>query len=183
VDRHALTTVQENWLHGAVVDAPNPGVVHIVQGFREIAADKIADGQSHWKIASQQYRASEFVINNLIGFVERKKDVEKYGDALVMVEAALELFPDQPFLYHTRGLIYFGRDRLDEARKDLELAVKDLPNNVIIREDLMKCYKEMKLPDLATTMEAEIDKLIAKLPEEERRRFEAARALEEQESK
>lgn len=167
IDPSNLTDEHKLWLHDSIIGAPNPGVVHAIIGMQKILEGDYVDGQKHWKIADSQFQYSQFVINNLITIAVRDyPDVAegKYD----LVEIALELFPDQPVLYVTRGNFYLEDKEYEKAVADLERAAESLPNLLVVHESLAKAYEAIGETEKLAERRAVIESLLIQMSERER---------------
>ena len=137
------------------VDAGVPGVIHIVLGFRDILNGQVQEGQRHWEIAGQQLGVAPIAINFLIMVYsnEREIDNEKRNE---LVSTAIELFPQAPNFYATRGRYLMEEEKHEGAIEDLEFAKVRIPDSPSILKDLVTCYE-------ATGNQEKVDEYNAKI--------------------
>ncbi len=174
IDPAILTEERKLWLHDAIIGSPNPGVVHAIIGMQKILEGEYVDGQKHWKIADSQFQYSQFVINNLITIAVRDYP-EVAAGKYDLVEIALELFPDQPVLYVTRGNFYLQDEQYEKAIPDLERAAESLPNLLMVHESLAKAYEAVGETEKLTERRAVIESLLVQMSERERLQLESQR--------
>ena len=92
-----------------------------------------------------------------------------------LVEIALELFPDQPVLYVTRGNFYLQDEQYEKAIPDLERAAESLPNLLMVHESLAKAYEAVGETEKLTERRAVIESLLVQMSERERLQLESQR--------
>jgi tetratricopeptide (TPR) repeat protein len=64
-----------------------------------------------------------------------------FTEALVLVDKALKLRPDDPNYHDTKGWILFRMHRYEEARTFLEMAYRELPNDPDVEEHVKRVRK------------------------------------------
>lgn len=162
-----------SWLQQSLLDNENPAIVHILLGVHKISQGDVLGGQKHWRIAEQQFQATQFVINNLIGVAvqDYPDDFENMVDVATL---AIELFPNQPLFYQTRGEHFKRLNRFKEAIADFETADKTMPKNLSLslRTNLIECYTKLNQADKANEQRAKLQDLLVGLNIEERRNAE-----------
>ena len=171
----APNTMQEEkalWLRDSILGCPNPAVIHVILGMQQIKAGNFVQGQKHWRIADQQFELSQFIVNNMIELAVTDMP-DEFVEILDMITVALELFPDQSYLYHTRGMYYEKHKQYPEAIEDLEYVIEKLPNLFTARKLLLDCYKATNEDEKAELVQVEIDRMIRELDETQRAAIEA----------
>ena len=134
------------WLNDAMIGCRSPemaGVIHAMLGMREIADGNVSDGEKHWRISDKQLPGrAKVVVNQLIDVaaMERPSD---FPNMLDMITLGIEMFPDEPVYYQTRGVFLMGQGKYDEAVKDLVYASEKLPQNVVLDKYLVDCYEKL----------------------------------------
>ena len=105
----------------------SPAMIHFILGTRQLLQDRPEEAQRHFSIAQQQQQAMPGLLNNLAELImlEEAPDIER---ALTLVEKAIELMPNQPHFFDTRGKIYFRQKEYLKAIADFE--------QVLINEEL-----------------------------------------------
>lgn len=163
-----LPEKKAEWLRESVIGCPNPAVIHVILGMQEIKRGDFVQGQKHWRIADQQFELSQYIVNNMIDLAITDKPKE-FGNLLDMLTVAMELFPEQAALYQTRGLYYKNQGQFDEAIKDLSYAAEKMPTLISARTLLVQCYQAVGDQANALKVQLEIDKLVSKLDDAEKK--------------
>lgn len=161
------------WLNDSIVGCPAPGVVHALLGMREISKGNVSEGEKHWRMAEQQFQRTQFVINNLID-VAAKERPDEFSNILDMVTLGIELFPDQPVFYQTRGVFLLNQGKIDEAIKDLVYASEQLPSMISLHKYLITCYEKLGDDQKALEQEIILEAKLNELDAIDRRRVEEA---------
>jgi tetratricopeptide (TPR) repeat protein len=179
-----LADEKARWLRESVIECPNPAVIHVILGMQDIKNGDFVQGQKHWKIADEQFELSQFIVNNMIELAVANKP-EAFGNLLDMITVAMELFPDQAALYQTRGLYYKNQKQYAEAVKDLEFVSSKMPSLISSRSLLKECYLALDDQSNAQRVQAEIDVLVNKLDDAQRKMVEdfMKKSKEEQEQR
>jgi tetratricopeptide (TPR) repeat protein len=169
-DKDKATSQQDLWLRDAIVGSANqriPGVIHILLGMREISDGNFAEGKKHWEIASQQFQFAQYAINNLIRVYTREKKLP-FDEKIDFLTVALELFPQQPAFYMTRGEFNKEAGNYEQAAEDLEIAAIDLPKMLSIFEDLAECYEKLGNDEKTLKYKNKVERLRAELEAQQR---------------
>jgi tetratricopeptide (TPR) repeat protein len=157
-----FSSVEEIWLRDAIIGSPVPGVIHALLGMRAISAGKVSEGEKHWRIAEQQFVNTQIVVNNLID-VAAKNRPEEYPNILEMITVAIELFPEQPVFYQTRGVYMKNQGNLEAAVADLNYAMEKMPQMISLHQYLILCYEllgdEQKVTEQRILMEEKLSQL------------------------
>jgi len=163
--------INDEWLRGAINGSPTPAVIHGLLGLKEIANGNVLIGEKHWRIAEQQYPSTRMIINNLmdVAATDRPEQFTKLSD---MISLAIEMFPDEPFFYRTRGIHLAATQRYAEAILDLEYAAEKLPQSLDIHQHLIGCYE--KTGDEAHMFEQKdiLERKLGELDESQRKKME-----------
>ena len=69
--------------------------------------------------------------------------------------------PGHPDVLSTRAEISVVRNRWPEARVDLEAALTQRPQSILVRQLLVRVYTELNEPDLAAEHQKALDRLLA----------------------
>lgn len=133
--------INQEWLSDSVNGAKNPGIIHCLIGFKEMAAENFVAAEKHWRIAERQYPNARVIINNLMDVAASERPNE-FKDLHKMISLAIEMFPDQPVFYRTRGVFLATSGRHEEAVKDLEYAAEKLPGIIDVHKHLILCYEK-----------------------------------------
>ena len=130
------------WLGDSIIESPVPGVIHALLGMREISNGNVDKGETHWQMAEKQFLFTQVVIKNLID-VAAKERPNEFSNMLDMITLGIELFPDQPGYYQTRGVYLMNQNRIEDAIKDLIFASEKLPNTLSLQKYLVECYEKL----------------------------------------
>ena len=87
-------------------------------GMREISKGNISEGEKHWRIAERQFEGTQIIINNLIDVAVNERPKE-FNHLLDMITLGIELFPNQPNFYQTRGVYLMKQGAFENAIDDL----------------------------------------------------------------
>ena len=156
------------WLEESLIESTQPGVVHILLGLDKITRGDVLTGQKHWRIAEQHLPVTPTVINNLME-VAISDNPDDFDNLLDLVTLAVELFPNAPMFYQTRGLYYKKMKRLPEAIADFKHAIESLPKNLLVRKLLIECHDEFGETELANEQRRGVNKILEELNEDDRR--------------
>ncbi len=173
VDGYDMESEQDLWLRDSVLggsskaddanfnlDPRVPGVIHIILGLRDIVNGNVNDGQKHWEISGQQFQLAPFAINYFIQVFAEKRELnnEKRNE---LISIAIEMFPQSPHFYATRGRFLMENKKHSEAIEDLKFASARIPDSKTILGNLVECYETLGDSEKANKYQKKIDKLIA----------------------
>ncbi len=161
------------WLGDSIVGSPVPGVIHALLGMREISKGNVREGEKHWRIAEKQYGRTQLIVNNLID-VAAKERPNEFSNMLDMITLGIELFPDQPVFYQTRGVYLMKQGKTEDALKDLLYASQEMPNMLSLHKYLIECYEKLGQPDRALEQKKLLEESLTLLDADERRRMKAS---------
>ena len=164
----------ESWLRQSVIDC-KPGIVHVLLGVHEMDKGNVLVGQEHWRIAEQQDPLTPYVVSFIVDVAAREYR-DEFANLLDMISSAIELFPDQPTMYHTRGCINKEAGRFQEAAADFEYVVEKMGSLLSARRYLAICYQELGEPEKAAEQELIIEEILGGL--DVRDRMQAEKTLE-----
>ena len=164
--------LNDEWLSDSINGAKNPGIIHCVLGLKEISTGNVLAGEKHWRIAERQFPSSRLIINHLmdVAAVERPNE---FKNLLEMISLAIEMFPDQPIFYRTRGVFLASLGRFSEAAEDLAIAEKELPGAIDVHKHLILCYEKLGDEDKAFEQKQILERKLGQLADEQRKRLEA----------
>jgi hypothetical protein len=117
----------------------------------------VSDGEKHWRIAEQQFSSTQIVVNNLID-VAAKDRANEFANMQDMITLGIELFPDQPIFYQTRGVYLKNHGRTEEA----------------IHQHLADCYAVLGNPEKVAEHEGLLKQKLNQLDEADRKLVEAS---------
>ncbi len=166
----------EKWLNDSVVEASNPsgaGIVHVLVGVHLIAQGNVLEGQKHWRIAEQQFPNTQFVVNNVID-VAATEFPNDFSNMMDMITLAIELFPDQPLLYQTRGMYLKQQGRYQDAVSDFLTASKELPKLLSLHKYLIECYEQLGQANRVVEHKTIIESILSQLDSDQRKSVEAS---------
>jgi|GEM_PF-5612597 len=172
LDVNRPNTEEAVWLRELFLDSETPGgVLHAVIGMRDLLNGRFAEGQDQWMTASSKLETAGIVINNFLQVLAEKKpeDMENFFN---LASVAIEMFPDQYFFYFTRAKILQKLNRLDQARKDLELVVEKIPQAVEPRQLLMEIGEQQGDTAFVERLTQEIAAIEARKEAERRKELE-----------
>lgn len=150
----------EKWLRRSVIGSRTPAITNIILGLRSMNRGEFAEGQRHWRIAANQTSYTPLIVNSMIQYAAAKTP-DRFDNLLDIASVGIETFPSQPVFYVTRGQMYLKRQRYEYAAKDLESAVKAIPDLLELRESLVEAYQGMGNQEKANLHLAEVDRLKA----------------------
>ena len=140
---------------------------------QEISKGNVSDGEKHWRIAEQQFSSTQIVVNNLID-VAAKDRANEFANMQDMITLGIELFPDQPIFYQTRGVYLKNHGRTEEAIQDLLYASEQMPNMVALHQHLADCYAVLGNPEKVAEHEGLLKQKLNQLDEADRKLVEAS---------
>lgn len=169
VDGFPVESEQDLWLRDSVLGVATadaggsgiPGVIHIILGLRDIVAGKPKDGQNNWEIAGEQFKLSPFAINYFIQVFaeERELPEDKRND---LISIAIEMFPQSPHFYATRGRYFLEDKNYEKAIEDLEFAAARIPDSLSILGNLVACCTEVSDQEKVDRYQAKIEEIEAR---------------------
>ena len=101
------------------------------------------------------------VMNNLAVALVRGS-VRDLDRALKLADDVLEIIPENPDALSTRGEVYVAMLRWEDARADLERALKEQPTSRTVRSLLIPVYEALEEAALANEHRRFIEALDAK---------------------
>jgi tetratricopeptide (TPR) repeat protein len=164
----------EAWLNDSVVDAVNPsgaGIIHVLLGVHLVAQGNVLEGQKHLRIAEEQYPDTQIVVNNVIDIVASQFP-DDFDNMLDIVTLAIELFPDQPLLYRTRGMYLKNLGRYQDATADFLTASKKLPQRITLYTNLIECHEQLGQSDKVLEYKTKIESILSQLDSAQRKNVE-----------
>ncbi|MEZ6033114.1 MAG: hypothetical protein R3C17_08490 [Planctomycetaceae bacterium] len=128
VQLSCVKDVDDELLQGQLEVALNsgvsPGLVHFIMGTRLLLQEN-ADAKEalqHFELAMQHNASLPGLLNNIADAMV-EADSEEIDRALTLVNQAIELIPNQPYFYDTRGKIFLKKGEPLKAVADLEKAL------------------------------------------------------------
>lgn len=116
-----------------------PAMIHFILGTRQLLQNRAAEAEKHFSIAQEQQQAMPGLLNNLaeVMMLDESPDVQQ---ALTLVEKAIDLMPNQPHFFDTRGKIHLHEGEFLKAIADFErvLVEKELRSGA--HEKLAEAY-------------------------------------------
>ncbi len=138
----------------------SPLVLHTILSARGAIAGKLDEAIAHLKIANGINPAAAGIANSIASRLMVEPN-NRPADALTVINITLEVWPEVPNLYHTRGEVYMRLERLDEAEKELLYALEQLPEDIPLRKSLVNCYESLGQPANAEIHRVEFERLMA----------------------
>lgn len=163
--------INELWLRNGVIGSKTSGVVHGLIGMLEIAKGNIAEGETHWKLAQGQLPGAERIIDMLIRVAVEQKEIE-VTNSFEMINLAIELFPEVPSFYHTRGIYYEKQGRFQDAIKDFNHVAEKLPKDVVLHKFLIRCYEQLNDQENVINQKIMLERKLAEMDKGDRKRTE-----------
>ncbi|MEZ6125442.1 MAG: hypothetical protein R3C49_20025 [Planctomycetaceae bacterium] len=137
----------------------NAAIYNLV-GTQALRAGDIQKGRKYLERAYSLEPANPMVLNNLaISLVRGAASSEQLDRARELSNTALSQLPDHPDVLSTRAEIYLAQDRLEDARRDLEISLPHRPESVNIRMLLVKVFTGLNEPSLAAQHQKVLDQL------------------------
>jgi len=132
----------EQQLQTALNAGVSPGLVHFILGTRAMSRTPpdTETALSHFALAQTHDPGMPGLLNNMADTIAEMPNAD-LDQALVLVEQAVRMLPDQPRVYDTRGKIYLRKGEWLKAVADFEkaLAAEDLRLSVHLR--LVEAYE------------------------------------------
>ena len=125
-----------------------PPVVHFMLAMNAMKQRDMRTAMMHLELAYSMSQDTPVILNNLAYLIAQQQNAD-YGRALNLISKAIELNPEIPDFYDTRGEIYMKLGRWKPAIVDLELALKKLPGRPALHRKLAVCYDAAGAADLA----------------------------------
>ena len=151
----------DDWLRRSIVNgASNPGVIHLLLGFRAIETGKVMDGITHWKIAQRQSPHSADWLCMMLKSVALTEVGEDYENKSDFFDLAVELYPQSSTPLFMKGLFLLDENNTVEAFEQFELATELAPRDTGLREKLIGIYTEQDQPEKASVHQAALDKIL-----------------------
>lgn len=146
----------EQKLTQAIDSGVSPGLVHFIQGTRDLLRDPpaVESALSHFQLAEQHNQSYPGILNNLAHAMA----ISETGDMKVafdLVEQALRMMPNEPVIYETRGRILLRMKEPAKAIADFEKALANESLRGDAHEGLAKAF-EMQGKDGESTRHAQM---------------------------
>ena len=176
IDIDAGQPEREAWLQNSIVGqspedkCPIPGVVHILIGTREIIRGNVVEGQEYWRIGQHEYKTAQLVVHRLIAVAAQSEEGFPHVDE--MVSLAIEMFPDQPMLYETRGAIHKKEGRIEDALLDFNVVVERIPDSITVHQHMADCYVALGNEAKAEYHASRVKEILEELDAEQQKVYE-----------
>lgn len=159
VDSYAYNTPDVNAARDAVYAILEPDQIRFIEGTVAIQRGQIDRAKSLLdteEIVEDGKTQTPGVLNNLAHAIlqEESPDLNR---ALQLCNRAVKAVPGHPYLRETRGQVLVRLGRFREAVSDLELGMYAPELREGIRPLLVKCYKELDMPEAADLMQRVIN--------------------------
>ena len=141
-------TIASETLRDLLSSGQAPPVVHFMLAMNAMKQRDMRTAMMHLEIAYSMSKDTPVILNNLAYVIVQQPNAD-YGRALDLISQAIELNPDIPDFYDTRGEILMKLGRWKPAIVDLETALRKLPGRAPIHRRLAVCYDAAGDPDLA----------------------------------
>ncbi|MFK7767791.1 MAG: hypothetical protein AB8B55_11260 [Mariniblastus sp.] len=163
--------INELWLRNAVIGGDSSGVVHGLVGVLEISKGNIVEGEKHWRLADGQLKGVVRVIDMLIR-VAVEDHQGKLNNAFEMINLAIELFPESPELYQTRGIYFEKRQQYEKAVADFTYVSEKRPDNVLLHKILIRCHEKLGDSEKVMHHKIQLETKLTEMGKEERKQME-----------
>ena len=117
-----------------------------------------SDGKNHWETAGQQFQLAAFAINYLIQVYSSERELTN-EKKIELISIAVEMFPQKPNFYVTRGRFYVDDEKYTEALEDLEFAEARLPASIALNESILECHEKLGNEEKVTEYNTKIVEL------------------------
>lgn len=124
-----------------------PPVAHLAAGSAAYVNGDIEKAQLHLEIAYKRDPKLAVVANNL-AWILIHHDLPNPDRALLLVDSALDLQPENPVFRDTRGRVYARLGRWKDAIADLEFALPTLNQDASLHRELSAAYFSIELDEL-----------------------------------
>jgi tetratricopeptide (TPR) repeat protein len=172
-ERLDFSQAGEFWMSDSIVGSPVPGIIHALLGMRDVSQGNVSDGEKHWRIAEEQYSNSQIIINNLID-VAAKDRSDEFSNMQDMITLGIELFPEQPIFYQTRGVFLMNQGKFNEAIVDLLYASEKMPKMIALHRHLIDCYQALGDEQKVTEQQSLLQEKLSQLDVAERKLVESS---------
>lgn len=146
-------------------------VVHVLTGIQEISTGNVSGGKKYWKIAERQNENIHYVVNLLLQVIALQRP-DEFSNVFDMISLAIELFPEQPRFYATRGVYLRRQKRYEEAITDLKHASDEDQESHLLYFYLVDCYQKLGDETNAQEYQALLDGILSRKNELLRKRAE-----------
>ena len=130
------------WLQEEALNPDLSGVLYALIGMQKISVGDISGGRKSWSIGQQRESQTQTYIFQLLD-VAAGLDDGRFDNMHDMITLAIELFPEQPAFYVTRGIFLKNQKRYEEAIVDLKYVAQRSPEDVVINQQLKFCYEKI----------------------------------------
>jgi tetratricopeptide (TPR) repeat protein len=131
----------EEQLKIALNSGISPGLVHFILGTRLVTSEQpdTAAALQHFEIAATHNASLPGLLNNMADAMVELEDSDM-DLALTLINQAIEIMPDQPHFFDTRGKILLKQGEPLKAIADLEKALAAPAIRGAVHESLSKAY-------------------------------------------
>ena len=162
------------WLQDSVLTSPKLSVNHLLIGFHLINAGvedpkNLEKGISHWKIAYKIEPNAQVVLSNIVE-VALQPDSPTIENLDLMLEKAIEMFPDHLMLQFSQGVMFMQNGDIDRAISIFESTVKEKSQAFRSHFKLAECYKKIGDAEKANYHNQEVEKFLSKVSPEQQER-------------
>ena len=159
------------WLQDSVLTSPKMSVNHLLLGFYLINAgvkdpNELEQGISHWKIAYKIEPNAQLILSNIIE-VALQRDSPKLENLDLMIEQAIEMFPDQSMLQFSQGVQFMKQGEIDRAISIFESSIDDKSQAFRSHFKLAECYDKIGNVEKSNFHSQEAETFLSKLPLEQ----------------
>ena len=155
------------WLQDSVLTSPKMSVNHLLIGFQMIhegANDekKLERGVSHWKIAYKIEPKAQIVLSNIVE-VAMQPGSPRIENLDLMLEEAIEMFPDHAMLQFSQGVLFMKEGDFDRAIPIFESLVKQKSQAFRAHFKLAESYEKIGNSEKADYHKQEVEKFLSKV--------------------
>lgn len=139
--------------------------VYAMIGSQAMLKDKVEEARRYLERAYSMSSEDPMILNNLaLALVRGDSNGADAARAMDLVEHALRILPDHPDVLSTRAEVHISIEDWVNARRDLEVALKDRPNSVRCRQLLGMVCDAQGEPELAKEHRRRASELLKSKP-------------------
>lgn len=131
------------YLQGMVTSGIGAPLAHLALGSKAWADNKSQEAMFHLNSAYELDPTMSVLANNLAWVIAHQK-VPQLEHALSIINSVLKKHPNVAAYRDTRGQILIKMQRWDDALKDLQFALREMPNSPDLHGALSLAYMNMK---------------------------------------
>lgn len=157
--KHPAAASAENMIRQLRVAGDQGGVVQNLMGTHALQVGEYTRARTYLESANVLAKEQNPMILNNLAVALIRGEPSDPARALACANAALAILTNHPDVLSTRGEIYLAMNQPEDAKGDLEMALKDRRESVEVHELLVRVFTALGETDMAEAHRGEIRRL------------------------